>query len=33
VDFEDVLLRCRGADRQGKEEELRAMICFPFTDV
>jgi hypothetical protein len=32
VDFEEALLRCCGADRRDKEEELRAVICFFFTD-
>jgi hypothetical protein len=33
VDFEEALLRCCGADRRDKEEELQAVICFFFTDV
>jgi hypothetical protein len=32
VDFEEALLRCRGADRQDKEQELQAAICFLLTD-
>jgi hypothetical protein len=33
VDFEEAMLRCYGADRWDKEEELRAVICFLFTDM
>jgi hypothetical protein len=32
VDFEEALLRRCGADRRDKEEELRDVIYFLFTD-